>query len=164
AMFDARARVQRNEIEAALPFDNRAQRTRIDIAERDRAVIALQHDRIFSRFGDVHGRARGAIHLHIVLHGKAVEEHAHELRIFRLLSRAIKARSTEPDVVRLPLARAPAGITAGGAATDTLIVDPAMVNAAAIGRSHSLRGAVAVEDLDFIEPVEVDTGVRAFGK
>src|SRR5439155_24392715 len=40
-----------------------------------------------------------------------------------------------------------------------LVVDPAVINAAAVGRSDRLSGAEAVEDLDLVQAVQVDAGV-----
>src|SRR5690242_7738940 len=116
-----------------LPLDDGPQRPRVHVTEGHRSVVSLEHDRTLGRFRNLHGRARGSVDLHVVLHRKSVEHHADELRVLSLLARGVEAGRAEPYVIRLPFARPAAGVAAGRAAAHAVIVDPAMVNAASIG-------------------------------
>src|SRR6476646_557391 len=133
--------------QCALSLHNLPQPTPVNIPERNRPMIALQHDGTRRRLGAVHGGARGAVHCYIALHRKPVEHHADEFRVLRFLSRRIEARRAEPDVVRLPLARLPAGVPAWRRSAHAVVVDPTMIEAAAIGRGYGFSRAVAVENL-----------------
>src|SRR5438094_7239709 len=92
-----------------LPLHNLPQPPPVHIPERHRPVIALQHDGIRGRLGDVHGGAGGAVHLYISLDGKAIENHADEYRVLRFFTGRIEARRETPAMVRWPRARPSAG-------------------------------------------------------
>src|SRR5579862_1057414 len=145
-----------------LPLNNLSQRSPIDIPKRYRPVVALQHDGIFGRLGNVISRAGWTVHFDVVLHGQAVKYHVNEPGVPDLLAGRIEARRAKPDVVGLPLAGPPGGVAARRRSADAFLVDPAVVDAAAIRRSHRLGGSPAIEDLAFIEAVHVDPRVGPF--
>src|SRR5574340_1555325 len=141
-----------------------AQRADVDVAVRDRAVIALQHDRVQRRFGDVEAGARGAVHFHVLLHEQAVVEHPDEARVFGLFAAGVEAWRVEPDVIRLPFARRARCVAHGRGATHAPLVDPAVVDAAAVRRRHRSLRSPAIEDLHLVETLQVNAGVRALGE
>jgi hypothetical protein len=58
----------------------------MDVAERDRAVVALDHERVLRGFGDWQVRARRTVDVHVLLDEMSVEEHAQESRRLGFLS------------------------------------------------------------------------------
>ena len=142
-----------------LTIHDGAQRAYVDVAISDGAVVALEHDRPERRFGQVHVGARAAFEFDVFLNGQAVVEHADEAGVFGLLAGSVKTRGAEPDVEALPFAGAAAGVARRGRAADALLIDPTMIDGSAVGGFHPFGGAEAVEDLDFVEALEVDAGV-----
>src|SRR5713226_8055213 len=104
--------------------------------------------------------------LDILMNDLAIESHAHEACVGDLLAAGIKAWSLKNGFKCLPSPRRPRGI---GSRRDALVqkvigrfkLGP-RIDAAAIARCRVLD-APAVKDLDFIQPFELDAGVRAFG-
>ena len=75
-----------------------AQRPDVDVAERHRTVIALQHDGILARLGDLEVTARGARHFDGFMHQNFVQQHAQERRVGGLLATRVELRPPEPDM------------------------------------------------------------------
>src|SRR5207245_1288454 len=88
----------------SLALDDRPQGAVVDVPERNRAMIALKHDRICRGLGDVHRRTRSTVAFDVLLDQKSVVQNPDELRVLGFLAARIEARRTEPDLVRLPLA------------------------------------------------------------
>src|SRR3954452_22753797 len=82
-----------------LALDDGPQGPVVDVAEGDRPVIALQHDRVHCRLRDGHRGAGAALHFHVVLHRDAVVQNVDKLCVLCLLAGGIEPRSPEPYVI-----------------------------------------------------------------
>lgn len=127
-------------------------------------MVALDHQRVLRGFRDIQAGASAAVDFIVLLHKLPVEFHADEAGVFRLSAGSVKAGGAEDDVKLLPLARRQGGVDLGDAASDGLVLDPAVVDRTAILRFELIGGcSVAVEDLDLVQPLEVDAGIGALG-
>ena len=136
----------------------------MDVAERDRAVVALQHQRVGSAFRQVEGRARRSGHVHVALHQLSVQQHAQETRRLDLLAGGIEARRTEPRLIGLPLTGTPGRVHARRGAADAAVVDPLVIDAAEVRRCRRFGVGPAVEDLHLVQALQVHARVRALGQ
>src|SRR5207253_9505397 len=91
-------------------------------------------------------------------------KHLHDFCVFNFFAACIEARSAESDVECLPLARRLAGVHAWRMAFYILFIDPPAINTAAFdSRVFVLLDTVAVVDLNFIAPHQINSGVGMFG-
>ncbi len=117
------------------------------VAVRHRTVVALKHERVQRRLGEVHMRAGPSIDLDVLLDLDPIVQDARKTRVFGFSSALAEPRGAKRDVEALPFAGLPAGVHARGAAAYRLFIDPAVIDAAAIRRLQ-FRVAEGVEHLD----------------
>src|ERR1700754_3329017 len=122
---------------AGLPQNQRSERTDVDVAEGDRTMVALNHQRVLRGFGYLERRPRRAVDVDVLLDELSVEEHADEAGVLRFLAGRVKARRSVPRLIRLPLAGPACGVDERGRSADTLLVDPPVVDGAGVRRLHA---------------------------
>jgi len=136
------------------------------VADRDRAVVALDNDRTFGTLRSVPVGAIRPRHLNVLLDHQAVVYHTNESGVADLVSVLIEPWRLKDDVHRLPLPRRPGGVHAGRrSGIDVMIrrfVRGSRVYASAVAACR-LLDVSTIEDLDFIIAVEADAGVRSLG-
>jgi hypothetical protein len=138
-----------------------------ETADRDGAVVALNHERAEGRFGTLLEKraAGGAGDLDVFVDEVAVEEDFGEAGVFRFLAGGVETRGLKLDVERLPEAGGAAGVGAGRGAVVALVAlaaggVPARVNAPAVGGRGRLH-APTIEELHLVTAHQVDAGIRA---
>src|SRR5215472_1091527 len=95
-------------------------------------MVALEHQRIFRRFRDVHAGARGTVNLNILVNHHTVVCDSFKPCVFFFRSRRVEARRSKPGAEELPLAGSPRGVTARRESAETLAVLPSFINAAGV--------------------------------
>src|SRR5437867_8853835 len=125
-------------------------------------MVALNHQRIQRRLWDLERGPGGSLSRDIAMDDHAIVLDSDKAGVFGLLPGRVKPGSAEPDVERLPLARRATGVLERRRASHSFAVDPTLINRAAVVYTRFLH-AVAVQNLNLIEAVHVDAGIRLGG-
>src|SRR5690349_2816040 len=118
---------------AGSAHDQGPQRTHVDVAESNRTVVALDHERIQGRLRNLEMRPGRAGGIDIPLYQLAIEEDAEEARRLDLLAGGIEPRRSEPRLIGLPLSRPPRRVHERRRSADALLVDPPVIDRTGIG-------------------------------
>ena len=70
----------------------------VNVPERHRTVVALQHEGVGRRFGNVHVADGGGREIDVLLHMSVVEKHPEHLGVGHLFPCAVEAGGLKPDV------------------------------------------------------------------
>src|SRR5881296_1678411 len=138
------------------------QRPDVDVPQTDGPMVALNHQRIQRRLWDLERGPGGSRSRDIAMDDHAIVLDSDKAGVFGLLPGRVKPGSAEPDVERLPLARRATGVLERRRASHSFAVDPTLINRAAVVYTRFLH-AVAVQNLNLIEAVQVDAGIRLGG-
>jgi len=141
---------------------NRTQRSSVHIAIRHWTLVALQHQRVGCRFSNVQARAGGPFCSTSRCTRIPLCNTRRNLALAVFFSGPVKTRCLEPNLERLPLTGTPAGIYARRCSAYAFVVDPALVNCAAI-KVFRMFHAVAIVNLYFVKAVQIHAGIGLGG-
>lgn len=136
----------------------------LESPEGDGAVVALDENEVFGCKSLPLGCSGRAVQGDIAMHFLAIHDDGKKHRFFSELSGIVKAGCAEFDDEFLPLARWLGGVGFRSMAFEAFgvpVVVPALVNSSHVALS-GLGFSVAVENLDFVAALKVDSRVGSF--
>jgi len=138
-----------------------------DVAERHRTMVSLDHERTARGLIVPGGGAGGAAQFDVFVEHDAVQSDAHEGGVTGLQAGRIKTRRPEYDVQVLPEPRRAGDVDGGGMAFVAFLAlgtrfVPPFIDATDISRTRR-RDAPAIEELNLVAALEINTRIRAPG-